>query len=138
VKELGAAATRKLSSESGRRPTSATRHSQRWYSTDDDYLPDRPNTRSDLQSRSRTHADLGSRSRVRADPDSRSSVDSHADGYSLSTQRRCETEAVYRRQRSSVGGCDNDDDVDDVDVRNGLRRAKTDLDRSLSTRSPRE
>jgi len=134
VKELRAAA-QKAKSEFDCRPTSAKRygHSQRWTSTDDDYLPDGTQPpRTDLQSRSRTHADLGgSRSRV----DSRSSMD----GYSSSRiQRRSsgsEAGCVTGRQRASLASYD---DLNDGDVRDGLRGAKTDLDRSLRTVSPRE
>ena len=141
VKELRAA-TQKAKSELGNsRPTSAAKqrqtasNSQRWTSTDDDYLPDRPQARPDLQSRSRTRAaDLGgSGSRPRTDPDS---MDSNADRYSSSRQRRLSgSEDGYGRTHSSR---DSRDDDDDDDVRNGLRRAKTDLARSFHTGSPRE
>ena len=138
VKELRAAAQR-AKSEFDCRPTSAKRHglSQRWTSTDDDYLPDGTQPlRTDLQSRSRTHADLcGSRSR--AGVDSRSSMDGDS---SWRRQRRSsgsEAGCGTGRQRASVTSYD--DFNDDDDVRDGLRRgAKTDLDRSLHTVSPRE
>jgi len=128
VKELRTA-TQKAKSDFEVRPTTGRRStSQRWSSTDDDYLPDRPHIRSDLQSRSRTHANLTSRSQQL---DSRSSVD----GYSLSRRQRFATEAGYGRQGSSLGSCE--DDVFDDEI--GLRREKTDLDRSFHTAgSPRE
>jgi len=130
VKELRTA-TQKAKSDFEVRPTTGRRStSQRWSSTDDDYLPDRPHTRYDLQSRSRTDADLASRSQ---DLDSRSSVD----GYSLSRRQRFATEAGYGRRGSSLGSCEDNDDVFDDEI--GLRRAKTDLDRSFHTAgSPRE
>jgi len=111
TKELRTAA-QKAKSESNSRSASTRRHSQRWTSTDEDYLPDKPKAWSvvpnDLRTRSRTNADLGSRSQ--------------ADGDSLSRQRR----------RSDLHG--NDDDV----TGDSLRRTKTDVNRPVRTGSPRE
>ena len=99
VKELRAA-TQKAKSELGNsRPTSAAKrrqaasNSQRWTSTDDDYLPDRPQARPDLHS-----------------------MDSDADKYSSSRQRRLSgSEDGYGRTHSSRDSGDDDDDDDDDD-----------------------
>jgi len=113
-------AVQKAKSDVHLHPTSK-RYSQRWSSTDEDYMPDRPQSRSavrsDLEPRSQSHLDSRSRSDNR--------------GNSLSRQQRARTEDGYVSQRSTP----NYDDGDSY-VRNGLQRTKTNWNRSFRTNSP--
>jgi len=82
------AAAQKAKSDVDFRPTSARNSSRRWPSTDDDYMPDGP------QSRSAAHDDLESRSRPRRDSRSRP-ADNRADQCPSSRQQRARTEDGY-------------------------------------------
>ena len=121
TKELRSAA-QKAKSELDFRPTSEKHYnSQRWSSTDEDYMPDRP------RSRSAVHDDLDPRSRARRD--SRSWADNHSVEYSQSRQQhQSRPEEGYGVRRSCAISYGGDD----------LPRTKTDLNRSYHRSSSRK
>jgi len=132
TKELRVAAQKAKTEFDSHRTARQTSH-QRWSSTDEDYMPDE---------RSAVHDDLDSRSRTRRD--SRSLTDSRGEEYPSSRQQRARNEDGGRLRRySRVYDDDSDDDDDDDDddggdVGNGVRKTKTNQNRSSHTSSPRK
>lgn len=129
TKELRAAAQKAKTEFDTHRTARQT--SQRWSSTDEDYMPER------RQSRSSVHDDLDSGSRTSRD--SRSWTDSRGDEYPSSRQQWARNEDGYRLRRYSRVYDDDDGDGDgggDGHVGNSVRRTKANQNRSSHTSSP--